>query len=155
MILPHLRQECLGGWQKDDGSKRYLQATGILITAPARGSNGVRNRLWKRKLQKFVNEIKIPITLCHFPPAASKWNVSEHQLFSFISINWRAKPLTSLAVILELISHTTTKSGLTVTAMADTNTYQTKIKVTVQKMQPVHIRLEDFHGEWNTTISPQ
>ena len=120
------KKSSLRDCQKDYGSKRYLQATGILITAPARGSNGVRNRLWKRELQKLVNEIKIPITLCHFPPVTSKWGVIEHQLFSFISINWRAKPLTSLAVILELISHTTTKSGLTVTAMADTNTYQTK-----------------------------
>jgi hypothetical protein len=111
MILPHLRQECLGGWWKDYGSKRYLQATGIRITADGGGSNGVRNRWWKRELQKLVNEIKTPITFCHFPPATSKWNVIEHQLFSFISINWREKPLTSLAVILELISRTNTGSG--------------------------------------------
>ena len=147
--------ESLRRWWKEYGSQRYHLATGILITADGGGSNGVRNRLWKRELQKFVNEIGIPITLCHFPPATSKWNVIEHQLFSFISINWRAKPLTSLAVILELISHTTTESGLTVTAMADTHSYQTKIKVSDEEMQKLNIQQEDFHGEWNYTISPQ
>jgi hypothetical protein len=147
--------ESLRRWWKEYGNKRYHLATGILITADGGGSNGVRNRLWKRELQRFANEIGIPITLCHFPPATSKWNVIEHQLFSFISINWRAKPLTSLAVILELISHTTTESGLTVTAMADTNLYQTKIKVSDEEMQKLNIQQEGFHGEWNYTISPQ
>jgi hypothetical protein len=147
--------ESLRRWWKEYGIKRYHLATGILITADGGGSNGVRNRLWKRELQRLVNEIGIPITLCHFPPATSKWNVIEHQLFSFISINWRAKPLTSLAVILELISHTTTDSGLTVTAMADTNLYQTKIKVSDEEMQKLNIQQEGFHGEWNYTISPQ
>ena len=147
--------ESLRRWWKECGSKLYLKASGILITADGGGSNGVRNRLWKRELQRFVNEINIPITLCHFPPATSKWNVIEHQLFSFISINWRAKPLTSLAVILELISHTTTKSGLTVTAMADTNHYQTGIRVTDAETKQLNIQRDDFHGEWNYTISPQ
>ena len=147
--------ESLRRWWEQSGGKLYLKASGILITADGGGSNGVRNRLWKRELQKLVNEIRIPITLCHFPPATSKWNVIEHQLFSFISINWRAKPLTSLAVILELISHTTTQSGLTVTAMADTNTYQTKIKVTDAEIQQLNIQRDDFHGEWNYTIRPQ
>jgi len=147
--------ESLRRWWKEYGIKRYHLASGILITADGGGSNGVRNKLWKRELQRLVNEIGIPITLCHFPPATSKWNVIEHQLFSFISINWRAKPLTSLAVILELISHTTTESGLTVTAMADTNLYQTKIKVSDEEMQNLNIQQESFHGEWNYTISPQ
>lgn len=147
--------ESLRRWWKQYGSKLYRQARGILITADGGGSNGVRNRLWKRELQKLVNEIHIPITLCHFPPATSKWNVIEHQLFSFISINWRAKPLTSLAVILELISHTTTKSGLKVTAIADTNHYQTGMKVTDAEMEQLNISRDDFHPEWNYTISPQ
>lgn len=147
--------ESLRRWWNEYGKRLYHQATGILITADGGGSNGVRNRLFKRELQRLINEIHIPITLCHFPPATSKWNVIEHQLFSFISINWRAKPLTSLAVILELISHTTTKSGLTVTAMADTNTYPTKIKVTDAEIQQLNIQRDDFHGEWNYTISPQ
>ena len=147
--------ESIRRWWKEYGKQLYPNATGILITADGGGSNGVRNRLWKRELQKLVNEINIPITLCHYPPATSKWNVIEHQLFSFISINWRAKPLTSLAVVLELISHTTTKSGLTVAAMADTNTYPIKIKVSDQEMEKLNIQRDDFHGEWNYAIAPQ
>jgi len=147
--------ESIRRWWKKDGRKFYAKATGILITADGGGSNGVRNRLFKRELQNLVNEIKIPITLCHFPRAMSKWNVIEHKLFSFISINWRAKPLTSLAVILELISHTTTKSGLTVTAVPDTNKYQTGIKVSKQEFENLNIKRNDFHGEWNYTIAPQ
>lgn len=119
------------------------------------GSNGVRNRLFKRELQNLVNEIGIPITVAHFPPATSKWNMIEHQLFSYISINWRAKPLTSLAVVLELISHTTTKSGLTVTAMPDTNNYPTKIKVNDEEFNKLNIQREEYRGEWNYTIAPQ
>lgn len=147
--------ESIRRWWKDDGKASYPTASGILITADGGGSNGVRNRLFKKELQLLVNEIQIPITLCHFPRAMSKWNVIEHQLFSFISINWRAKPLTSLAVILELISHTTTKSGLKVTAVADTNKYQTGIKVSKKEFESLNIQRDDFHGEWNYTISPQ
>jgi len=147
--------ESIRRWWKEYGAKQYPKATGILITADGGGSNGVRNRLFKKELQRFVNEIGVPITLCHYPPATSKWNVIEHQLFSFISVNWRAKPLTSLAVVLELISHTTTKSGLTVAAMADMKHYQTGIKVTDAEMQILNIRRDDFHGEWNYTINPQ
>jgi len=147
--------ESLRRWWKEYGKKLYPKATGLLITADGGGSNGTRNRLWKKELQLFVNEIKFPITVRHFPPATSKWNVIEHQLFSFISINWRAKPLTSLAVILELINHTKTSSGLTVTAMEDTNKYQTGIKVTDAEMEQLNIERHTFHGEWNYTISPQ
>ncbi len=126
--------ESIRRWWRSDGIQSYPKATGILITADGGGSNGVRNRLFKKELQQFVNEIHIPITLCHFPPAMSKWNVIEHQLFAFITNNWKAQPLTSLAVILELISRTTTKSGLTVTAVEDTNTYPIGIKVTDKEM---------------------
>lgn len=147
--------ESIRRWWTEFGKKLYPHATGILITADGGGSNGVRNRLFKRELQRLVNEIRIPVTLCHYPPATSKWNVIEHQLFSFISINWRAKPLTSLAVILELISHTTTTSGLTVTAMVDTNTYQTGVKVTEEEIKQLHILRNDFHGEWNYTLAVQ
>lgn len=146
--------ESIRRWWKEYGKLFYPNATGILITADGGGSNGVKNRLFKQELQKLVNEINIPITLCHYPPATSKWNVIEHQLFSFISINWRAKPLTSLAVVLELINHTTTKSGLTVTAMADTNTYQTGIKISDAEIQRLNIIRDDFHGEWNYTTAP-
>jgi transposase len=147
--------ESLRKWWHAYGKKHYDKATGILITADSGGSNAARNRLFKRELQKLVNEITIPITLCHYPPATSKWNVIEHQLFSFISINWRAVPLTSLAVVLELISHTTTKSGLTVTAMADVNTYPTKIKIRDKEFKQLTIQRNEFHGEWNYTIAPQ
>lgn len=147
--------ESIRRWWTEYGKQLYPSATGILITADGGGSNGVRNRLFKRELQRLVNEINIPITLCHYPPATSKWNVIEHQLFSFISINWRAKPLTSLAVVLELISHTTTKSGLKVAAVADTNKYQTGIKISDKEIQQLNILRNDFHGEWNYTIMPQ
>ena len=147
--------ESIRRWWHEYGKHHYEYATGILITADGGGSNGVRNRLFKRELQKLVTEIGIPITLCHYPPATSKWNVIEHQLFSFISINWRAKPLTSLAVVLELISHTTTKSGLTVTAVADTNKYQTGIKISDTELAKLNIIRDDFHGEWNYTMNPQ
>src|SRR5882762_11433416 len=89
------------------------------------GSNGARNRLWKKKLQELANEEQLTITVAHYPPATSKWNKIEYRLFSFISINWRAKPLTSLEVVLELISHTTTNEGLTVMALKDSNPYPT------------------------------
>src|SRR3990167_1187854 len=142
-------------WWQTYGKTVYAQATGILITADSGGSNAARNRLFKRELQKLVNEIDIPITLCHYPPATSKWNVIEHRLFSFISINWRAVPLTSLAVVLELISHTTTKSGLTVTAMADTNSYPTGIRISDKEFNQLNIQRDSFHGEWNYIIAPQ
>jgi len=147
--------ESIRRWWKEYGNIQYPHATGILITADGGGSNGVRNRLFKRELQRLVNEICIPITLAHYPPATSKWNVIEHQLFSFISINWRAKPLTSLAVILELISHSTTASGLTVLAMADSSHYETGIKVTDEEMENLNIIRNEFHGEWNYTMNPQ
>lgn len=147
--------ESLRRWWNEKGRKLYPHASGLLITADGGGSNGVRNRLWKKQLQQLVNEIGISITVCHFPPATSKWNVIEHQLFSFISHNWRAQPLTSLAIILELISHTTTESGLTVTAMADTNQYPIGIKITDHEMRQLNIKKNEFHGEWNYTVSPQ
>lgn len=115
----------------------------------------MRNRLWKRELQKLANETKLAITVTHLPPATSKWNKIEHRLFSFISINWRAKPLTSLETIIELLNHTTTKEGLTVTAMVDQNTYPTKQKVSDEEFNTINIQRDTFHGEWNYTIKPQ
>ncbi len=94
------------------------------------------------------------ITVVHYPPATSKWNKIEHRLFSFISINWRAKPLTSLEVVLELISHTTTKEGLVVTACKDSNTYPTGIKVSDEELAALNLSRDPFHGEWNYTIKP-
>jgi hypothetical protein len=103
----------------------------------------------------WANEEQIAITVAHYPPATSKWNKIEHRLFSFISINWRAKPLTSLEVVLELISHTTTTEGLTVTAVKDSQIYPTGLKVTDEELAHLHLLRDAFHGEWNYTIKPQ
>jgi hypothetical protein len=127
----------------------------MLITADGGGSNGARNRLWKKHLQEFANEEHLAITVAHYPPATSKWNKIEHRLFSFISINWRAKPLVSLEVVLELISHTTTKEGLAVTAVKDSNTYPTGIKISDEELATLNLSRASFHGEWNYTIKPQ
>jgi transposase len=147
--------ESIRRWWKTIGKKLYPKAKDLLITADGGGSNGVRNRLWKYELQKLANETALGITVCHFPPATSKWNRIEHRLFSYISINWRATPLTSLETVIELINHTVTIEGLTVTAVKDTNIYPTGIKITDKDLSLLQIKREDFHGEWNYTISPQ
>lgn len=126
----------------------------MLILADGGSSNGARNRLWKLSLQQFANETGLTIHVCHYPPGTSKWNATEHELFSFISINWKAKPLVFYEVMLELLNHTTTKSGLTVTAMKDTNTYKTGIKITDKEMAEMNITRDEFHGDWNYTIHP-
>ncbi len=115
----------------------------------------MKNRLWKKKLQDLANEEQLAITVAHYPPATSKWNKIEHRLFSFIPINWRAKPLTSLEIVLELISHTTTKEGLEVIAVKDSQGYPTGLKVTDEELAALHLIRDSFHGEWNYTIRPQ
>jgi transposase len=147
--------ESIRRWWQQWGKTLYPDKKELLITADGGGSNGVRNRLWKKKLQELANEEQLTITVAHYPPATSKWNKIEHRLFSFISINWRAKPLTSLEVVLELISHTTTKEGLTVTAQKDSHSYPTGIKVTDEEFDALHLLRDPFHGEWNYTILPQ
>jgi transposase len=141
------------GWHQS-GKALYPGKQELLITADGGGSNGVKNRLWKKKLQELADEEQLAITVVHYPPATSKWTTIEHRLFSFISINWRAKPLTSLEVVLELISHTTTKEGLAVTACKDSNTYQTGIKVSDAELAALNLSRDPFHGEWNYTIKP-
>jgi transposase len=147
--------ESIRRWWHESGKALYPGKSELLITADGGGSNGVRNRLWKQKLQDFATEEHLTITVAHYPPATSKWNKIEHRLFSFISINWRAKPLTSLEVVLELISHTTTTEGLTVTAVKDSQTYPTGLKVTDEDVARLHLFRDAFHGEWNYTIKPQ
>ena len=147
--------ESIRRWWHTVGRKLYPTQTKLLITSDGGGSNGVKNRLWKRELQTLANETGLAITVNHLPPATSKWNKIEHRLFSFISINWRAKPLTSLETIIELLSHTTTKEGLTVTAIVDNNTYPTGVKVSDKEMDSLNITRNVFHGEWNYTIKPQ
>jgi len=147
--------ESIRRWYQAIGKKLYPKQTELLITSDGGGSNGVKNRLWKRELQRLATETGLTITVTHLPPATSKWNKIEHRLFSFISINWRAKPLTSLETIIELLNHTTTKQGLTVQAIIDKNTYPTKIKVSDDEMKSLNITRDDFHGEWNYTIKPR
>lgn len=147
--------ESIRRWWYAIGKKLYPQAKELLITSDGGGSNGARNRLWKRELQKLANETGLSITVTHLPPATSKWNKIEHRLFSFISINWRAKPLTNLETIIELLNHTTTKEGLTVKAMVDQNSYPTKQRVSDEEFNGINITRDTFHGDWNYTIKPQ
>ena len=146
--------ESIRKWWKMMGKKQYLKAKNILITADAGGSNGTKNRLWKWELQKLANEIAKPISVCHFPPGTSKWNKIEHRLFSFISKNWRAKPLVGHEVIVNLISSTTTKNGLKVKCRLDSKKYPTGIKISDKDIKKIDIRSDKFHGEWNYTIYP-
>jgi len=148
-------------WWRSVGRARYPEATRLLITAtpaPAKagggGSNGSRVRLWKPELQELANELGLDITVSHLPPGTSKWNKIEHRLFSFISQNWRAKPLVSYRVIVELISATTTKTGLTVHCELDTGQYPSGIVVSDADMAAINIKRAQFHREWNYTISP-
>ena len=142
-------------WWTLMGRERYPDARSLLITADGGGSNGARLRLWKVELQKLADELGLAITVCHLPPGTSKWNKIEHRLFSFITSNWRGKPLVSYRTIVELIAATTTDTGLTVRCALDPNTYPAGIKVTDAEIDALNIRRHDFHGDWNYTISPK
>ena len=142
-------------WWVTMGKARYPKAKRLMITADGGGSNGTRVRLWKVELQKFVDEIGIPITVCHLPPGTSKWNKIEHRLFSFITKNWRGKPLVSYQAIVQLIGATTTDAGLKVRAELDSNTYPAGIKVSDAELAAIAIERHEFHGEWNYTLSPR
>ena len=141
-------------WWEIVGKKTYPDATKILITADCGGSNGYRVRLWKVKLQEIANQLNIAIHVTHFPPGTSKWNKIEHRLFSYISINWRGKPLDELLTVINLIASTTTATGLTVDCISDTQEYKKGIVVSDDELQSVNLKLHDFHGEWNYVISP-
>ena len=142
-------------WWRKMGQRTYPQARSLLITADSGGSNGPRLRLWKWELQKLANQTGLTIYVCHFPPGTSKWNKIEHRLFAFISKNWRARPLVSYQVILNLIASTQTTTGLTVECELDTGHYPLKRVVTPAEWEQVHITPETFHGEWNYTIKPR
>jgi len=142
-------------WWRAMGKKRHPKAKRLMITADGGGSNGHRVRLWKVELQKLANELKLPITVCHLPPGTSKWNKIEHRLFSFITINWRGKPLRSYRTIVQLIAATTTKTGLKVRAELDENKYPKGIKVSDAQLAAVNLSRHAFHGDWNYTIAPQ
>jgi transposase len=142
------------GWWEQLGSKRYPQATTLTITADCGGSNGNRLRLWKTELQRLADTTRLTIKVCHFPPGTSKWNKIEHRLFSFISQNWRGRPLISHEVIINLIAATSTRTGLKVYARLDQRAYPKKIAVTEEQLAAVNLKGDEFHPEWNYTISP-
>ncbi len=145
--------ESIRRWWLMMGKERYPDATLLMITADSGGSNGARVRLWKAELQKFANEIGLEIHVSHFPPGTSKWNKIEHRLFSAISLNWRGRPLINHEVIINLIESTTTRTGLKVRAILDTNRYPKGIKVSDTELKALSHHPEPFHGEWNYTIA--
>lgn len=141
-------------WWQQVGSLRYPQARRLLVTVDGGGSNGSRLRAWKVELGRLATETGLDITVCHFPPGTSKWNKVEHRLFSFISLNWRGRPLTDYQVVVETITATTTETGLTVEAALDPGVYPTGVKITDAQIKAVSVTRDQFHGEWNYTIHP-
>jgi transposase len=143
-------------WWETIGKKVYPEATELLLFADCGSSNGYRNKLWKYCLNQFATKTGLIVHVGHYPPGTSKWNAIEHEMFSFITINWRAKPLTAYEVVLELIRHTTTKTGLKIDAVLDTNTYETGKAKTISDvaMKQIDIQGDNFHPEWNYTVFP-
>ncbi|MGI0129310.1 MAG: ISAzo13 family transposase [Thermoplasmata archaeon] len=141
-------------WWRKMGRTAYPNATSLLITADSGGSNSTRSRLWKLELQRWANRTGLTIRVCHFPPGTSKWNKIEHRLFSFITLNWRGRPLTSLATIVSLIGSTRTQTGLWVRAELDRGRYPKGRKISDGEMARVQLVPETFHGDWNYTIVP-
>ena len=139
-------------WWYEMGRARFADAERLLITADAGGSNGYRVRAWKVELARLAAETGLRITVCHYPPGTSKWNRIEHRMFSFITMNWRGRPLTSLRTIIELISATSTTTGLSIQAAYDPGWYPTGVKITDKQLAAVPLYPHDFHGEWNYTI---
>ena len=146
--------ETIRKWWRHMGKKAYPRATSLLITADSGGSNGARVRLWKFELQRLANKTGLAIHVCHFPPGTSKWNKIEHRLFSFITQNWRGKPLRTRAAIVNMIASTRTRTGLKVRCVLDTHHYPKAVKVSDAQMQQLRLSPHDFHGDWNYTIAP-
>jgi hypothetical protein len=147
--------ESIRRWWEYMGRKCYPKATELLITADGGGSNGSRNRLWKKMLQQLSNSEGIQISVCHFPPGTSKWNKIEHRMFSYVSINWRGRPLINHETIVNLIANTKTSKGLSIQAELDKTDYPTGIKVSDDEISQLNIKRSSFHGEWNYSISPK
>src|SRR5271157_4094503 len=147
--------ETLRRWWRKMGSKVYPRAQRLLITADGGGSNGRRCRLWKVELQRWADEIGLRISVCHFPPGTSKWNKIEHRMFCHITENWRGRPLVSRQVVVSLIGHTATKTGLTIRSELDEGSYPTGRKISNDQMKGLSLRRDKFHGEWNYTILPR
>ena len=141
-------------WWFNMGKEMYPNASKMVMTADSGGSNGSRSKLWKVELQRFSNEIELPIVVCRFPPGTSKWNKIEHRMFSAISMNWRGRPLASHEIVINLISATANKSGIEINANIDKNKYQTGIKISKEQMSQVNIEYHEVNEKWNYTISP-
>ena len=142
-------------WWKRMGIKRYPDATELFITADAGGSNGYRSRVWKVELQRLADKLGLTIHVSHLPPGTSKWNKIEHRLFSFITMNWRGRPLRTYETIVNLIGSTTNSGGLVVKAVLDRRHYPTGKKVTPKELQGINIEKHTFHGDWNYSIRPR
>ena len=142
-------------WWIQMGKQRFSNAKELLVTADGGGSNSSRSRFWKVCLQDLSDELGMKLIVRHFPPGTSKWNKIEHRLFSFITQNWRGKPLVNHQTIINLIASTTTNTGLTVRAAIDTNEYPTKTKVSDAELADLRLKRDDFHGEWNYTLNPR
>ncbi|NTV59598.1 MAG: ISAzo13 family transposase [Deltaproteobacteria bacterium] len=147
--------QSIGSWWNQMGRQTYPDATELLITADAGGSNGYRTRLWKRELQRLADESGLSISVCHLPPGTSKWNKIEHRMFCHISQNWRGRPLISLETVVNLIANTQTSKGLTIQSALDQGTYEKGIKISDEEMAGLCISPDDFHGEWNYSVHPQ
>lgn len=142
-------------WWKKLGSNRYPRAKKLLITADGGGSNGARSKLWKHSLQGLADKIGMQITMCHFPPGTSKWNKIEHRMFSFITMNWRGRPLVSHEVIVKLIGNTTTAAGLKIACALDRRRYLTGKKISKSEFDELAISFHEFHPNWNYTLKPR
>ena len=142
-------------WWYEMGKEKFSKSKRILITADGGGSNSSRSRLWKTELQVLANEIGKEISVSHFPPGTSKWNKIEHRLFSHITMNWRAKPLTNIQLVVDLIASTKTTKGLKVKSKLDSAMYEKGIKISKEKLESISIKKSEFHGEWNYTIKPK
>ena len=146
--------EAIHCWWKKMGSRRYPEASQLLIMADGGGSNSRRCRRWKVALPRLAERLQMPVFVCHFPPGTSKWNKIEHRRFSHITQNWRGRPLASHEVIIQLIAATTTAQGLTIQAEFDAGSYPTGLKVTKEQLANLNLQRDGFHGEWNYCILP-
>lgn len=147
--------ESIKQWWRLFGRKQYPHSKKILICADGGGSNGSRNRAWKYFLQKLSDDIKLSVTVCHYPPGTSKWNKIEHRMFSFISMNWRGEPLVNYETVVNMISSTTTKTGLKIKAVLDKKNYEKGLKITDDQMSKLKIKFHSINSQWNYTISPK
>jgi hypothetical protein len=152
---PVFAVKSIEAWWKQVGEQRYPTARELFITADAGGSNSYRSHVWKQQLQRLADTLNLAIHVSHFPPGTSKWNKVEHRLFSFISVNWRGRPLRSYETVINLISNTTNRGGLVVRARLDRRPYPTGKKVSAKELRELNIEKADFHGDWNYVVRPR